>query len=284
MHPSAFLPTVDWSNPITRKLVHVTAASALSAKDPVSGNLPTLTNFARNQPALTGGFGDLGLAWGSTGAAGFLDYGTGADSQDVALGPATWVFWAQWTGGSQGLAERNDGNTVNQGWAISLKDDGTGKPEMAIVIEQSSTNYKGSWTDSTITTTNRPRTHMWAVTWDGNLSTVNGLLGYADARRLNVTNAATGAGTQGSDAGQSLHIGKTSFASQDVVAASFTGFYEMALIFKRQLSQDEITSLYLDRYQVLAPFPSRTWMSITTAMPVTCNWSCQFSDVPGRRR
>jgi hypothetical protein len=175
----------------------------------------------------------------------FVDFGSGPATANMALSGCTFFFWCKPTGVG-GLAERNDGNSLNAGWEVGIN----ASLQLAFLKEFSTSNMSMRST-STVPTN---QYISLAITYDGT-GTNSGVGFYINGVTDTAVLNGTGSGTSGSDVARSLSLGTNSF-SGGVTASAFGGNIEFAAFFKRVLSPAEIMSMHRNRYQILAA-PSR---------------------------
>lgn len=252
---------VDWGNTITKGLIF--------AAYPIGGVMVDMVSRKRGDllgttpPILGGSSTGRNLYFSGGGATtSNLAFGADAATADMHINGGTWFFWCR-PGSSGGLAERNDGNAVNVGWAVGV---GSAN-QLSFLKEYSSRNM------SVVSTSAVPINQYCslAVTYDG-VGTSSGVGFYINGIGDTPVFVFTGSGSQGSDLAYPLRIGRVGFgggASGQLSISSFLGNIELALFFKRVLSDRELMSLHQNRYQVFAPPRGRRYVGqgVLTASP-----------------
>ena len=171
-----------------------------------------------------------------------LDYGTSklALTRDLAQGAFSVVAKVKRgtsTGG--GIAERNDGNTINAGWLLYCNANCT-----QLTMERASVNFAfgtstaipvGKWTTV-------------GVTYDGSLNSATGGFISYDGVGQTITTTANGSGIQGSDFANSMFVGRCGFNNNAGIAGCFDGQIEFLYIWRRKLSKEEILSIHNQPY------------------------------------
>ena len=237
---------IDRGNPIARGLAFLSIPQGSMLVNMVSGARGTLSGTT--PPSLTYTQSSTrALSHAGSGATNsYVDFGNSVDTSDFALGPMTVFAWGAPTG-QGGIAERNDNNSVNAGWLFGVDSNSN----LKFLHEHSSTNHiavSGGVLASGVATS-------MAVTYAGSGGALNFYqAGGTGGGSIPVT---SGVGTPGSDAANSLYIGRNSFASGGQSSAgSFAGVLEFVAIWRRVLSGSEIAALHANRYQLFtAPSP-----------------------------
>ncbi len=201
------------------------------------GGSGTAAQWARGEEA---GGAAMGFTHSTTSLASNVNFGTLPGWQDLALtgNPGTLIARIYWDGSARcGIAERNDGNTVNAGWEWGI----TATGALGFAAERATANLTSL--SSPLVTSGRWMTV--ATTWDtSNLAA--GILFYFDGRLVATagvgpTNAA---GASGTDASRSLIIGNCSFdsglSSTVSLKGSFGGSISWVAAFRRTLSATEV--------------------------------------------
>jgi hypothetical protein len=204
----------------------------------------------------------LEFASGATGTA-HLDWGASkmALTRDLAQGAFSVVSRFYWRGTTGGLCERNDGNTVNAGWAWNIAN-----ARLGLVLERATTNLSFY---SNFTTTNKWVTG--AVCYRGDLTSANGKV-YVDGvdQALNVN--VDGSGAMGSDFANNFYVGRSSITNQTSGGGNFDGFIEYIYVFRRFLRQAEVQQLVADPYTPMFDSGRRSLVSLLTQPAGNVNW------------
>lgn len=251
---------LDFGHPLTRDLVFAGLFNEWNSR--------RITNWTRQSSAAQGPSAGMtpttALTWTAAGGGSgllfpgglpttdkYLNYG--ADRYTADLGydrPFTLMARLFWKGGDAGIAARNDSNSVNQGWQTQVKASGT-NAGLLYTVEGSSVNG--------IYTAPAPSTNTWftwAITDAVAATRINGISLYVDGVPQTVGHGATLSGTRGSDAAQTLNIGRTNFSSGGgSVNAAFDGYMGWLYLWKRVLASAEILALQWAPYQfVVSPY------------------------------
>lgn len=179
------------------------------------------------------------IAGGTTAGASYVDFTTDPQVQDLGIsGNTGFTIWARvWliSTSVQAIAERNDNNSVNAGWMFAAN---------GLTIEASAVNMR--------TVVANAATGKWinfCAVHDGT-QTSSAQKFYTDAVLTTHSSDTNGSGTRGSDATNSLFVGRNSFTS-GLAAGDLDGYIESLYVWKsRQLSQHEIYSLQTDPYRM----------------------------------
>lgn len=204
--------------------------------------------------AVAGSFGGglIGPQWNN----GELDIANGAAIQDMALsntsGLTTWA-WINPTALTTGnIWDKSDANTVNRGLGFEFLNSGT----LRITVIRSSIDDTYVMNGTLLGTSNR--WYHVAFTWDGTVGASARIAFYLNGVPTAGTVGA-GSGTQASDSGFPLRIGK-GFRGQIAGGVALVG------IDRREYSAAEATALYSDPWRNLTPYSMR---SRGVASPVT---------------
>lgn len=178
---------------------------------------------------------------GATGTS-YLDYGTDPFAQDLALKPFSVIARVFCTGSntnSYGIAQRNDNNTVNGGWAVGFTSTtGGSNTGPALIMECGTTNCTSIGTPPPVLF------NKWltvAFTHDASLNAAN-IQHFVDGNGPLVHLAdQTGIGTIGvSDAADTFQIGNLGNYTTMRNLSTWSGSIAWVALFRRQLSAAEV--------------------------------------------
>ncbi len=219
------------------------------------GGSGTPAQWARGEES---GGSAMGFTGSATSLASNVNFGTAVPGwQDLGVTGAAGsliarVFWTGTTPASTGIAERNDGNTVNAGWELGI--DGTG----AFGI-----NFVRATTNKESRTSPVPPSNKWitlVATWD-TTELATGISLYFDGilQTPAASGVANGVGASGTDASRSLIIGNCSYAgSLFNPKGSFGGSISWIAAFRRKLSAAEVQEWSCGNAQPWTKFGTRS--------------------------
>jgi len=211
-------------------------AACANAVDQVRGTFGGST-----KPSWSGSF--LSFPGGANTVA-YLDYGTAMpQTQDLALSAFSVAGRIYYKGGDGGICERNDGNTVDQGWEVNIS---SANNRFGMVYVRSSVDLvqyvaaptQNKWVTFAITVLAGPA--IGGIYFDG-------------VKQTSVVSQA-GTGTQSSDASRTFYVGRSTFTNQSAGNGSFNGLIDCLYCWRRLLRHEEILQLQIDPY---APFRRR---------------------------
>lgn len=189
-----------------------------------NGNNGTLTNG----PTWT--TGKIGGAVNFDASNDEISMGSSASTQDLALGPMSVSLWFNATETQNGdLIGRNDGNTINQGWAILYTQPSN---RFTFAAECSTLNVYKHVT--------MPSANVWhhaVVTYDGSVN-ASGVSIYIDGALQAPVATQNCSGARGSDSSRSLKMGYTGYYGY------YGGSLDEVRIYRRIVSPDEVRQLY----------------------------------------
>lgn len=248
---------VDRTNPITRDIAFAATLYQEQLLDAVAGTRGALSGTT--PPTRANGTGGRNLLFnGGNNANSYVDFSTNINTVDLAQGAMTWFFWVFPTG-QGGLAERNDHNAANVGWLIGVQSDAKIKMLREFNISNGASHSTtavtlSAWTSIAVTAAGPASAPLFYL--GGNLDTT-------------VVDAA-GSGSQGTDAAQSLNIGRNFFGTTGTTSlGSCAGNIEVVAAWRRVLSAAEIASLHANRYQLFKPTARRIWLDGSAAAAST---------------
>jgi len=167
-----------------------------------------------------------------------------------AHNPQSWVFWLLPTANTCCIAAKNDANTVNQGFLLSMLSSGgiqllmEGSLTRNLIVQ--CTNVPANWLSAW---------HHVAVTWNGRIDPSAVVQIYIDGilRANTFTQTDTAGAVYQGDAGQMLRLLYYNGAGTNWFGALFNGTLESLLMFNRPLSSTEIAELAAATYRWYRP-------------------------------
>jgi len=253
--------TIDWSHPLASRLCFALLLNERRATQCQSLVGLTRGAFAGSSgPSWTGGERS-GLTFpGGANTVGYLTFGAETFATDLfrnTSNPATIAMRIYATSQTNDtLAGRNDGNTISAGWQI----DHFSGASLIFAKESSATNMQVG----TVLPLNRWTTFV--IVGDGSLTATNLRL-YADGVLLTHTADANGSGTPGSDAAQTLYVGRGN-ANYGSGNTSSNSTFEFFYAWKRMLSPAEVLRLTREPYALFRD-PADLFVGYTAAAAVT---------------
>jgi hypothetical protein len=190
----------------------------------------------------------------TTGASGVpVNYSTGAFTADMALGAfSCFARVKQVTSvATGGIAERNDGNTVNAGWQIGCNNTGT-----KLEFVRATTDYSAK-TNAALTV---GRWTTVGIAYPGDLTASNCKI-YYDGVVQTINSATNGSGAQGSDLTRDMCVGSSNFGAD---AGPFNGYIDCIYFWKRYLRQEEFMMLTANPYLPVTSMAYRPSAPFTT--------------------
>lgn len=178
---------------------------------------------------------DSGLLFpGGLNTAGYVSFGTDSNTRDLGVNEACTIFARfYWNGGFSGIAARNDNNSINAGWQMEVG---------GFIWEYSAQNYRWGFPS--------PQSNRWTsqavVSNFGNNDQAN-TFSYSDGNSVAQTFTGVGTGTRGTDAPQTLYVGRSNFN----LGASFDGYIAALYMWRRALGPGEIRALHIDPYALV---------------------------------
>ncbi len=254
--------TVDWSHPLASRLCFAALLNewgATQCQDLVGQTRAPFTGSTK--PSWLGG-SRAGLSFpGGANTVGYLSFGAEASATDLGRNtgnPATIAFRMWWPSATAGsIAGRNDGNTVSAGWQIDVS-----TTSLLYTHESSVSNMK-----VTISPVPRDKWVTVVIVTDGSLTSANQRL-YLNGVLVSHFADANGSGTPGSDAAQTLYVGRGN-ANYGLGNTGFAGSLDWVYCWKRMLSPAEVALLSRDPYAFLRD-PAEVFVGVTsTPDPIT---------------
>lgn len=235
---------LDWAHPLAHRLCFATLLNEWGAttncRSLVGQTAGAFTGSTK--PSWVGGSA-AGLKFpGGANTVGYLSFGAETWATDLGRNtsnPATFAFRLNVrTGASQAtVAGRNDGNTISAGWQI----DHFSGTSILYTHESSVSNMQvvvaGVPTGRFVTV---------VICADGSLTATNQRV-YVDGVLATHTTNTNGSGTPGSDAAQTLYVGRGN-ANYGSGNTSFDGTLEWFYAWKRALSGAEALALTVNPY------------------------------------
>lgn len=261
---------IDWAHPLASRLCFAALFNEVGGTQCQSLVGLTRAPFTGStKPSWTGGQ-RAGLTFpGGANTVGYLTFGAETFATDLGRdtsNPATWAFRLYQPGTvNASLAARNDGNTISAGWQIDV----SGGASLAFTKESSVTNMQ---VQALIPI---DRWFQLVIVHDGSL-TATALRIYADGVLLAHTGNINGAGTPGSDAAQTLYVGRGN-ANYGAGNTSSTATLDSAYIWKRALTTAEVVSLTTTPYPFFTPPSALIGAGGGGASPVTGTGSVTFA-------
>lgn len=251
---------VDRNNPLTRNLVFLAMPQHNQMVDLVGIRRGAAEFFAPPTVTQTQEGNRSFLFNGGNTANSYFNFGSAdQNTADMNNGPMTMLVWMNPGTAGGGFLDRNDNNSVGAGWMFGLGVDL--KPKF--VKERTTSNSVG--TSGTAVVAGVPTSV--AVTYDGTTISGSAFTFYIGGALTATTNNTTGSNVSNTDAAQTLYLGLNRFAATGSSSArSFDGTIELAAMWKRVLSADEILSIHRDRYQLVKPRNQRLFV-IPAAAP-----------------
>lgn len=210
------------------------------------------------------------IKFAATGSSGYFSGGTDVSTQDLALnGAFTIIARIRPPSASDvgGIAERSDGNTINQGWIF-----GGGGLNLGAKLVFTTTDLRctaagaltaGEW--------------QWVSLHINGTSVANALITSSGISRT-LTDTASGVGTQGSDAARSLLIGSNSFqfGSGSLNNGVWNGHISDIAFYRRCLSLTDLQTYINAPYSMLGSPQRRIWIAGSAAPPVVASGTVSF--------
>lgn len=235
---------INWGNPITSRLCFCALFNEQGATQIQNLVGQTRAPFT----------GSTGPSWGTrqglkfpggANTVGYLNYGAETFCTDLGRNtsnPVTFLFRAYVdSSASAGIAARNDTNTLGTGWQIQA-------PSSNLLYA-----HESSTTNMLVLTALTPNLwHTVAIVSDGSLTATNQIV-YIDGKIATHTFNQNGSGTPGSDAAQTLYIGRDNFNAGVGGPFSMNGSIDYFYIWKRMLSSDEVKLIGFNPYQFIGP-------------------------------
>lgn len=187
----------------------------------------------------------------------YVSFATPPRWQDLSLTPGTIIarLRCQGNGGLPiGIAERNDGNTVNAGWALGVNS----AQKLYFLQERASANKSRTAGTAMVT----GQWHTVAASW-GTSNTATDISLWQDGRDATPSGSSSnGSGVTGTDAANNLRIGSVDINSGSASKGCWAGEMSYVCWFKKVLSQPEIALFNDDGFwQLCQPtLATRAWI------------------------
>jgi hypothetical protein len=201
---------LNYGHPLTKYLAgaylfNEGGGHVINYVDNVSGTFAGTTANPSHFPAEAGsGLKFNGTA--GTSKTSYVNFGTEAKLQDLALGAFSIVVRAKAATPRGGFAERNDGNSIGAGWVFAWE---FSVPCFRLLIEQAASNY--NCTSAAITPAAGFNTY--SVTFTGSLSSLSNTVFRLNGVNPGSNSGSTGSGGTLSDSANSLFISNAAFTS-----------------------------------------------------------------------